>query len=192
MSLHADRREMLGAMGFAAVAGLFGATLSAPLARAAEAGGPTGFKPQKRVLSTAQRTVLSAYCERIVPKTDTPGAIEAGVPDFVEMMLGDWSTEAERKPLMAGLDALDSHAQKTFRKGFARLKAQDQDSVVTSLMRDGLAGAPADFFAQSRQLVLTGYYTSEIGMTIERIYQPVPGTYDGAYPYAKAGRILNG
>ena len=192
MSLHADRREVLTAMGFAAVAGLFGATLAAPLARAAEAGGPAGFKPQKRVLSASQRAVLCAYCERIVPTTDTPGAIEAGVPDFVEMMLGDWSTEAERKPFLAGLEAVNSHAQKTFKKGFARLRARDQDSVITALMQHGLADAPADFFEQSRQLILTGYYTSEIGMTVERIYLPVPGDYDGAYAYARAGRVLNG
>jgi gluconate 2-dehydrogenase gamma chain len=192
MTLHTDRRELLGAMGFAAVAGLFGDALSAPLARAAEAGGPAGFKPVNRVLSKSQRAVLSAYCERIVPKTDTPGAIEAGVPDFVEMMLGDWSTEAERAPFIAGLDAIDGHAKKSFKKGFARLKAKDQDKVILTLTTGGVSGAPADFFWQSRQMVLTGYYTSEIGMTVERIYIPVPGEYNGAYPYAQAGRIFNG
>jgi len=192
MTLQADRREVLGSIGFAAVAGLFGTALAAPLARAAEAGGPNGFKPVNKVLSKTQSAVLSAYCQRIIPKTDTPGAIEAGVPQFIEMMLGDWSTETERRPFFAGLNAIDAHAQKTFRKGFARLKPKDQDSIIVSLTHGDVSGAPADFFGQSRQLALTGYYTSEIGMTVERIYIPVPGEYNGHYPYAQAGRIFNG
>ena len=41
-----------------------------------------------------------------------------------------------------------------------------------------------------RQLVIAGYYTSEIGMTKEREYLPVPGSYDGAYPYSKVNKVF--
>ena len=48
-----------------------------------------------------------------------------------------------------------------------------------------------DFFTAFRQLVISGYYTSEVGITQERHYLPVPGDYDGAYPYAKVKRIFS-
>ena len=29
-------------------------------------------------------------------------------------------------------------------------------------------------------------------MTVERVYLPVPGRYDGEYPYAEVGRLFSG
>ena len=48
----------------------------------------------------------------------------------------------------------------------------------------------AIFFEEMRQLTITGYYTSKVGMTIERSYLPTPGHYDGAYPYEKVGTLF--
>ena len=47
------------------------------------------------------------------------------------------------------------------------------------------------FFGHCRQLVILGYYTSEIGCKQERVYVPVPGHYDGQYPYAQVGRVFS-
>jgi hypothetical protein len=40
-------------------------------------------------------------------------------------------------------------------------------------------------------MVILGYYSSEIGCKQERVYLPVPGRYDGAYPYAEVRRIFS-
>lgn len=186
-SLHLNRRGLLGAAAFVT---LFGSALIAPLARAAEAnvtGLTGGFAPSRKILNPAQRAVLEAASERIVPTTDTPGAIAAGVPDYIEMMLVDFFTAPERGDFIKGLDALAAHSS-----GFAKAKPADQDAALTALMTGKVTNAPADFWASLRQMVLTGYYTSETGVTIERSYLPVPGEYDGHYPYAKVGRIFAG
>jgi hypothetical protein len=39
--------------------------------------------------------------------------------------------------------------------------------------------------------VITGYFTSEIGITKERKYLPVPGRYDGAYLYSEVNRVFS-
>ena len=57
-------------------------------------------------------------------------------------------------------------------------------------MEDKLPGG-REFFDKFRQLVLTGYFTSEIGITKERKYLPVPGRYDGAYPYSEVNRVFS-
>ena len=49
----------------------------------------------------------------------------------------------------------------------------------------------ADFFDKFRQLVITGYFTSEIGITQEREYLPVPGRYDGAFPYSQVNKVYS-
>jgi gluconate 2-dehydrogenase gamma chain len=183
-SLHLNRRSLMGAAAFVT---LFGSALIAPLARAVEAGLTGGFAPSRKILSPAQRAVLEAASERIVPTTDTPGAIAAGVPDYIEMMLVDFFTAPERDNFIKGLDALAAHSS-----GFAKARPADQDAALTALMTGKVTAAPADFWPSLRQMALTGYYTSETGVTVERSYLPVPGEYDGHYPYAKVGRIFAG
>jgi gluconate 2-dehydrogenase gamma chain len=39
--------------------------------------------------------------------------------------------------------------------------------------------------------VITGYFTSDVGITQERKYLPVPGRYDGAYPYSEVNRVFS-
>jgi hypothetical protein len=57
-------------------------------------------------------------------------------------------------------------------------------------MEDKLTGG-WEFFDKFRQLVLTGYFTSRVGMTQERKYLPVPGRYDGAYLYSNINRVFS-
>ena len=180
-SLHLSRRGLLGAAAFVTI---FGSALIAPLARAVETGLTGGFTASRKVLNPAQRAVLEAAS---VPTTDTPGAIAAGVPDYIELMLADFFTAQARDNFIKGLDALAAHST-----GFAKAKPADQDAALTALMTGKVTAAPSDFWPSLRQMVLTGYYTSETGVTVERSYLPVPGEYDGHYPYAKVGRIFAG
>ncbi|EGF91522.1 twin-arginine translocation pathway signal [Asticcacaulis biprosthecium C19] len=190
-----DHLSMNRRMALGAIAGAFGMTLIPALARAADlAADPTaselGFQPTTTVFTAAQRAFVAAYSERIVPTTDTPGAIAAGVPAYIEMMLGDWFTGNERADFIKGIDAVEAHAKTSRKKSFAKLKAAIQDEVITEVMNGKVPGAGTEFFYASRQLVVSGYYSSEIGMTVERVYLPVPGRYDGDYKYE--GRVFTG
>ena len=97
-----DRRGLLQG-----AAALFGAELTAPLARALAAEAAPGFAASRTALSTAQLALVSAISERIVPTTDTPGAIAAGVPGFIEMMLADSYEPTDRNEFMQGLGIVE-------------------------------------------------------------------------------------
>lgn len=184
-----DRRTAL-----AGVAGMFGTTLFAPIARAAGivrvAPLPTisGGPPTVAVFTAPQRALVTALSERVLPTTDTPGAIAAGVPAFIEKLLADWSLPADRVPVIAGLEAIEARSMRDYKTSAARATPAQQDALLTLAMNDQLPGGGL-FFTAFRQLVLTGYYTSEIGMTQEREYLPVPGEYDGAFPYSKINKV---
>lgn len=186
--LTASRRElMLG------VTALFGSTLVAPLARAATAAakGPDGFTASHAALTTEQRAMVAALSERIIPTTDTPGAVAAGVPGFIEMMLADWYEPTDRNEFMAGLGVMDGYARVRYSKPYAELAPDSQDAILTTAMENALPGLSGRFFEQCRQMVILGYYSSEIGCRQERVYLPVPGRYDGAYPYAEVRRVFS-
>jgi hypothetical protein len=183
-----DRRHAL-----AGVIALFGAGVFAPIARAAQikatdliGDGP----PSVAVFNPAQRALMTALSERVIPTTDTPGAIAAGVPAFIEKLLADWAMPADRVPILAGLDAIEARSQADYKVAGAKATPEQQDALLTLAMNGTMPGGKT-FFEAFRQLVITGYYTSEIGITQEREYLPVPGEYNGAFPYSQVNKVYS-
>ncbi|UVO50568.1 gluconate 2-dehydrogenase subunit 3 family protein [Sphingomonas sp. SUN019] len=182
-----DRRDALAGM-----AAMFGAALYAPLARAATgqltpiSAGP----PSAAVFTAEQRALMTALSERVMPTTDTPGAITAGVPGYIEKLLADWSLPEDRVPIIAGLDAIEARSRSDYKVPGATATPAQQDALLTLAMNDQLPGG-AQFFESFRQMVVTGYFTSEVGITQEREYLPVPGRYDGAFPYSQVNKVYS-
>ena len=75
-----------------------------------------------------------------MPTTDTPGAIAAEVPAFIEMMLADWYEPTDRNDFMAGLGILEGYARIQYETAFASLAPEEQDLVLTSAMQGRISG----------------------------------------------------
>ena len=170
-----SRRALLrtGAVGGGA-AGL--ALLGAPLAAAeptAAAAAGTGHQP-----------LLTALVDTIIPATDTPGAAEAGVADFVTMMVERWMHPDERARFLAGLDSFDATVRRIHGQPFSALPPARRLEILQAMAaaEEGTAaGAPpaeGPFLARIRALAIYGYYTSEAGASQELELNLVPGHYE--------------
>lgn len=185
-----DRRTAL-----AGVAALFSAPLYAPIARAAGLAGKAARPvisdgpPSVQVFTPAQKAAMTALSDRVIPTTDTPGAIAAGVPDYIEKLLADWALPDERVPIITMLNRLDAKSMADNKVPVAEATPEQQDALLTAAMNNEIPNG-AWFFEAFRQLVITGYYTSEIGMTQEREYLPVPGEYHGDYLYSNVNKVF--
>lgn len=112
-----------------------------------------------RALSRDESDLLAAIAERIFPETDTPGAVEIGAVEYIEIALaGDYAALA---PLYRqGLRAVNRHSRGKFGKNFLDLGNPDKDAVL----RDFEAGAldsfkqAAEFFEAIRYHVLEGVF----------------------------------
>lgn len=157
------------------------------------------------IFSKPQLQMIAALAEMIIPETDTPGAIAAGVPGFIEMMATDWYTDTERKIFFDGLAGLDSFCRTSFGKEFlgsseeqrtvALTDAEKQAASYVSPLPGGILGGMTKeidqntpFFAKIKELTVIGYYSSEIGATQEMAYNPMPMRYEGDYDFANIGR----
>jgi hypothetical protein len=132
-------------------------------------------------LDARQRKLVSAIADTILPDTDTPGAVKAGVPDFIDLMVSYWLDPAERSAFLSGLDAF---AQDTIRaRGTSfdmLLPAQRLDwlkAVQTDAWSRRGKGVAPSFFLWIKRLTVFGYYTSETGATGELTFNLVPGEY---------------
>ncbi|HEX2854709.1 MAG TPA: gluconate 2-dehydrogenase subunit 3 family protein [Opitutaceae bacterium] len=106
---------------------------------------------------------LRALLDRMVPPDDFPGAVEAGVEDYVHRQLaGDCSREAGA--LTSGLRQLDAEAAARHSVNFDALSPANQDTLLRDL-EAGLVSptwpaeiSPLTFFARMVELAHEGYY----------------------------------
>src|ERR1041384_4340367 len=126
------RRDVLGFLGSVALAPLLGplsprerwtagAQIHARLHGRIQAG---------RALSGAQMALVTALADTILPRTDTPGAVDVGVPAFVDLLVAEWYPDDERNHLLGGLDALDGRARSAGGKAFAELDAAGRAGIL--------------------------------------------------------------
>src|SRR2546427_8572311 len=64
-----------------------------------------------RALTPQQNETVATIAELIIPKTDTPGARDAGVPAFIDVMLADWGDDEQRQFFTAGLPHLHQRSR---------------------------------------------------------------------------------
>src|SRR5687768_1770850 len=107
-----------------------------------------------RALGPAQYRAVTTAAEHILPRTTTPGATDARVADFIDVMLADWYHAAERERFKAGLSELDVRARKLASRAFVQATETQQTVVLETLDRElrarresGLADANDHWFA---------------------------------------------
>lgn len=122
--------------------------------------------------SEADFETISRLADLIIPQTDTPGAIEAGVPAYIDSVVG---ASAELQSICkAGLQALDDRSQQQGRRAFAGLSVEQQVALVTpwseAVDAHRTEGAGERFFQLIKNLTADGYYTSYTGLVEELKY----------------------
>ncbi len=160
--LEFDKRTLLiGTMSVAASAFLWGC---------AERGEPVD-------LTTQQLKLLSRVSDLIIPRTDTPGAVDVGVPAFVALALahGMGGTADPKSPSAPPDDDYGVWLEKSL----------GSDPAATLPVIDAAAyaeGAAPSPWKTIKDLILTGYFTSEAGATRALRYELVPGRFDPDIP----------
>jgi gluconate 2-dehydrogenase gamma chain len=111
------------------------------------------------VLTPAEVKTLAAIAERIFPKTDTPGAVEIGALDYIDIALaGDYAPLA---PLYReGLRCIDRCSRTKFGALFADLPDEQKDAVLIDFEAGAVTGfkKAAEFFETVRYHVLEGIF----------------------------------
>ncbi len=141
---------------------------------------------------------VEAFIDTLVPDTDTPGALRAGVPAYVALVLS--RTYVDAGALSGVLDQFDlAEKDLTARGGapFATLPVTQRARVLAEvdalMMPPGgaAAAAHAKAYRELRGAAIFGYYTSRIGASEELRYQLVPGRFDPDIPFDPAARAFS-
>lgn len=148
----------------------------------ASASGPAFF-------TAPERAAIEALVARLIPSDETgPGAIETGVPDFIDRQLGGAWGAGERlyrsgpwqsgtpqqgyqlpltpaQLLRNGLRGLNDDVRRRHSKVFVALSAQEQDAVLRDIEQSDrdLGGVPANvFFDALLAMTIEGYFSDPV------------------------------
>jgi len=120
----------------------------------------------------AEFETLGKLAEAIIPATDTPGAIGAGVPRYIDEVAS--ANPEHKRRLREGLAWLDKKSSHLFKARFGALSEAQQVELLKPLsdaVESGRKLNPHErFFQLVKNLTADGYYTSRVGLVDELGY----------------------
>ena len=144
--------------------------------------------------------VITLLGDIIIPKDAVSGsASEAKVPEFIEFIVKDMPEH--QTPLRGGLRWLDMQCFRQFNQSFTDITDQQRLTMVDQIAYPDKAAPDmkfgVSFFNKMRDLVTTGFYTSEMGVKDLGYLGNVPNQWNGVpddvlkqYGYAYSEREL--
>jgi hypothetical protein len=130
-----------------------------------------------------ERATVSAIADAVLPRTGTPGALDVGVPVFVELIAAEWMTERERMAFREGLAALDAHAVATEGRAWPALDQAAREREASWAEGSEERELPAKVaFRRLKGLTVQGFFSSERVQKEVLRTQIIPGRYLGCAP----------
>ncbi len=150
-------------------------------------------------LNTDQARFISAFVDTILPKTDTPGALDVKTDIFMDLVYAKLYDQKAQENVVAEIEKMNDAAKERYGDVFADLRHEDRVSFLKDAEKEspkyngkvwGTAVGkqePVGFYRSLKSMALWGYFTSEeIGKNVLN-YDPIPGEYLGCIPLAEVG-----
>jgi hypothetical protein len=161
-------------------------------------------------------SLLDEIGETILPATSTPGAKAAQVGEFMKVFVTDCYTPESQEAFNKGIGELEAACNKMNGKSFMESTPEQRRNLLISLEKEAkdynkvqeekdkpgyddlkkqnkqydFVASPRHYYTMMKQLTLLGFFTSKPGATGALRYVPVPGKYDGAFPYKKGDKAF--
>lgn len=149
---------------------------------------------------------LDEVGDTIIPATDTPGAKDVKIGEFMHTIVRDCYEPENQQIFIAGMGKLNESCKlkngKPFlecnpaeRKAFL-IELDNEQKAYTASNKPSLSidieqkhkGPVNHYFRMMKELTIWGYFTSEPGATKALRYVAVPGRYEGCIPYKKGDK----
>ncbi|MFZ0429658.1 MAG: gluconate 2-dehydrogenase subunit 3 family protein [Acidobacteriota bacterium] len=131
-----------------------------------------GSSEAPRFFSESEWQTVRILCDLVLPADDrSAGAVEAGVPEFIDFMMNDDEVAGRTERQVAvrgGLAWVDYRSIRRFGGRFAQLGDPQRRQILDEIAWPETAAAEVSqgvaFFNSFRDLVATGFWSSKIGI----------------------------
>ncbi len=168
-------RELIISVGGASALAACG---EAPVVVITATGGPGRFH------TAAEWELVSRLADLIIPRTETPGALDANVPGYLDGLMTDWAAEDTRAAYRRALAEIE--ARLSAAGDFLSLDETDAESALAELDRSAFAEAEAELggYQDFKSYVTRAYFATEDGAREELRWVAVPGRWEPNAPVA--------
>jgi len=149
----------------------------------------------KITFSKEDISFLNEVAETILPATQTPGAKEAKVGEFMTVIVNDCYESKDQTAFMEGIKKLNEACTKAVGKNFMQATGEQRHQFLVDLDKEAAAFQKSKkpdetkhYFTMMKELTLWGFFSSEPGATKALRYVAVPGRYEGTVPYKKGDK----
>jgi hypothetical protein len=130
-----------------------------------------------RFFNAARFATLAEVADIMIPRTATPGAKDAGVPEAMDALMVNWASKERQQQFRSILDEINARAKAAGASSLVALPMAKRVEVVRAYDADKF-GAKDWPYNRFKELVMTLYYLSEPGATKELRYELIPGKWE--------------
>lgn len=141
------------------------------------------------------KDLIAELAETIIPATDTPGAKDAKVEDFIIKVILENEDSKTQNSFLSGLRNLQTYSKKKHGKMFQNCSFDDKVSILRHYENKTLKNRilkkveirvfGVSFFDKLKSLTIVGFCTSEVGATQALAYDYIPVCYQACIPLLK-------
>lgn len=168
-------RELIVSVGGASALSTLTACGDAPVV-ATVAGEPGRF------YTAEEMELVSRLSELIIPRTETPGALDVNVPGYIDGLMADWASEETRTAHRQALAEIERRLSDRLSDngGFLALDEAEAEQVLAELDRSAFAEAADELggYRSFKGYVTRSYFATEGGAREEQQWVAVPGRWD--------------
>ncbi len=128
--------------------------------------------------------LLNEIGETILPETvDSPGIKALKIANFMDVYVADCYKEEQQKIIQEGLMKFQKDCQEKVGKSFLKMTTPQRHNWLVDLDKSAKESKTNHYFTLLKSLVLLSYFTAKDGATKALRYLPIPGKFEGDYPF---------
>ncbi|MEO0331341.1 MAG: gluconate 2-dehydrogenase subunit 3 family protein [Bacteroidota bacterium] len=154
---------------------------------------------QPQFFSDEEARCISSLIDTILPRTDTPGALDVQVDRFIDQVIAQTYNSEAQQHIRSEIAQFNEKCKQLVGSTFADASKEERTRVLQAAEAEAgtFNGAvwgttvgeqkPVGFYRSIKAMALGAYLSSEkIGKSVLS-YDPVPGDYKGCIPVSEVG-----
>lgn len=138
-----------------------------------------GTRP--RFYGPREMAVLSRVSDLVIPRTETPGALDVEVPAILDRLMAEWADAETRAEHRTALSELDARLGALTGSDFVDAPMERAESALAAVDRaayDSGGDGAVDGYRALKGLIAQAYFSTEAGAVEEQGWVAVPGRWD--------------
>jgi gluconate 2-dehydrogenase gamma chain len=131
-----------------------------------------------RFYSEREMALLSRVSDLLLPRTETPGALDVQVPALLDKLMAEWADSRTQITHRATLAALDTRLQMRSGGDFLGAGEAVAQGALAAVDEAAFAGEPIEGYRNLKGLITRAYFATEEGALEEQEWVAVPGRWE--------------